>query len=117
MVCEFCSLEFRPRPQVKHPRACTAVGCQKQRQRSNENDWRDRQTDGGSGVYQLVRRMARKRAITRIIDKILECLGVGRRIAGYPEFDAPERNFLHRIFAQLGIRLLNKFWGACLEGL
>ena len=112
MVCEFCSLEFGPRPQVKHPRACSAVRCQQQRQRSNENDWRDRQTDTGSGTYQAVQRESRKQAISRIIGEILRCLGVGRRLAGLSEFNAAARVFLDRIFLRLGIRVVNKFWSA-----
>jgi len=112
MVCEFCSLEFCPRPQVKHPRACSAITCQKQRQRSNENNWRDRQTDTGLGTYQAVQREHRKQAISRIIEEILRCLGVGRRLAGLSEFNDSARALLDRIFLRLGIRVVNKFWSA-----
>ena len=110
MLCQFCNLEFNPRPQVKHPRACGSSLCQGERQRTNEKDWRNLQSKTGSGRYDAVQRGLRNSAIKAIVAEILKCLGIGRRITGLPEFRPELSGFFTKIFLGLGIREINKFW-------
>ena len=57
--CEFCGASFCPRPQVKKPRACGRLGCQKKRQKSNELDWRNRNLTQSDPQYHRLRKLAR----------------------------------------------------------
>lgn len=110
MYCEFCSREFSPRPQIKHPRACSAAGCQQKRQRSNETSWLARHRDDYKRSYYEIQKKLRMVVMGEFIKRLLDCLKVGARMTSMPlDFGAIEL-FLAPIIFKLGVRRTNKLW-------
>ncbi len=108
--CEFCHIEFSPRPQVKNPRACKLDQCQAQRQRSNEKAWKERHSNEYDKEYHSIQRDKRLKAIEKVLESILKCFEVGSKLTGknihIDDFKAYFATFIFR----LGIRRINKFW-------
>lgn len=75
-TCEFCHTDFKPRPQVKKPRAC--ANCQGKRQRSNEYDWRLRNPQYSCAEYHILMREKRKRWLKEAAVRLMKCIEVGR---------------------------------------
>ena len=107
-TCEFCSTDYRPRPQVKKPRACER--CQMQRQRSNEKDWRIRNPRYSSALYHRVQRCVRTRRLNAIAQLLLKCVQVGKDMMGMAVAMEVLTPALGEFLQQLGIRRANKFW-------
>ena len=105
-TCEFCHSEFRPRPQVKNPRACP--GCQKTRQRSNENDWRKRNPKYSDPVYHKLQRELRKKRLIAVAKSLSECIRVGKVMLGLSLGMGELGLVLTEFLQQLGIRRVNK---------
>lgn len=61
--CEFCGDKFQARPQVKNPRACSKIICQKKRQKSNELEWKQRNPSEFDSLYHRVCKDARVKQI------------------------------------------------------
>jgi len=108
--CEFCHTEYRPRPQVKNPRACNNHLCQKKRQLANEREWRERHKDLADKEYHRVRREQRRRKLQAISDSILKCLEVGSQFLNRSVDRAALSDIFTAFLFELGIRRANKFW-------
>lgn len=110
-VCEFCSQEFIPRPQVKKPRACK--DCQAKRQRANEIDWRKRNMHLVCKKYHQVRRDQRYKKLSQLAAYISHCMTTGFKMINigqkHPNFNALIKWILP-ILQLTGIRRANKFW-------
>ena len=108
--CEFCHIEFSPRPQVKNPRACKLDQCQTQRQRSNEKAWKLKHSSEYDKEYHEIQRDKRLKAIEKVLESIMKCFDVGSKLIGkniqINDFKAHITTFLF----SLGIRRINKFW-------
>lgn len=109
--CEFCSILFHPRPQVKKPRACP--NCQKQRQRLNEKEWHTRNSHLSSMEYHRIYRQQRLERIAILVEALVQSMNVGFQFFDF-NFDkklAPNLNqFLIQFLNHLGLRQINKFW-------
>ena len=107
-ICEFCHTSFRPRAQVKHPRACSK--CQKARQRANEDAWHERNPKYSDKLYHLVQKKQRMKRLGELVQIIVECLRVGKDFLRH-NFDLEKTRVLFSQFlADVGIREINKFW-------
>jgi hypothetical protein len=109
-LCEFCHIEFQPRPQVKNPRACSKVSCQQRRQRMNEKSWREQHTHLSGKDYHRIRRGQRSRKLQAVADSILKCVEVGARFLNQPLDRDLFLKFFNSFISELGIRRANKFW-------
>ena len=110
MVCEFCSSIFRPRPQVKRPRACGKINCQGARQKANEKAWREQNLGPYDGAYHAAKRALRAAKLKAILAAIMDALKVGSRMRGVQlQFEQIEE-FLSQTFSELGSRRANKLW-------
>jgi len=106
--CEFCLIIFHPRPQVKNPRACPDLLCQKKRQRTNEREWRAAHAKDPDPGYHRIRRRQRISLLQKISRSILECIEVGGRFLNR-RYDAAELGqILDELTLRLGIRRANK---------
>ncbi len=109
--CEFCQIEFQPRPQVKNARACASPTCQQRRQRANEKTWRQKNTHLSSKEYHRVRRQQRLQKIRDIAQSIFKCLEVGARFLNQASAgEAKLYQFFVDFISSLGLRQINKFW-------
>jgi len=108
--CEFCQTEYRPRAQVKNPKACLNADCQRARQRANEKAWREQHTHLSSKEYHRVRRKQRAHKLQAVVASILKCLEVGARFLNQPVEHGAFLEFLEAFVLELGIRRANKFW-------
>ena len=108
-TCEFCQVEFKARPQVKNPRACHKLKCQRRRQRLNEKTWREKSGLTSDPKYHQIRRLQRRRLIEEIVREIVKCLEIGGRFFGR-RFDAHGFSaILSKFIFELGLRRANKF--------
>jgi len=107
-ICEFCHTQFQSRPQVKRPRACQ--GCQKQRQRSNEKDWRSRNPQYSCAEYHDLMREKRNERLAAAAAELSKCITVGRDFLGIKFKVDALGPILAEFFHGLGVRRLNKFW-------
>ncbi len=109
-ICEFCNTEYRPRPQVKNPRACNNDRCQKLRQAANEREWRKIHDHLDSKEYHQIRRKQRLEKINKLNAAIIKSFSVGVDFLGLPiNIDVFSAIFRH-LFSGLGLRKMNKFW-------
>jgi hypothetical protein len=108
--CEFCQCNFEHRPQVKNPRACGKLACQRLRQRTNEREWRDRQPLSPGANYHEIRRGQRTRKIKRIAATLTKCFETGRRFLGLDVSIEVFAKILEVALLDLGLRKINKFW-------
>jgi hypothetical protein len=106
--CEFCYTEFKPRPQVKSPRACSA--CQRARQRDNEYNWRKRNPKYSSAQYHELRRNQRNERLKAIALDLSQCIRIGKELTGVKVEMAVLGAALTQFLVGLGIRRINKFW-------
>ena len=106
-TCEFCHTDFKPRPQVKKPRAC--ANCQGKRQRSNEYDWRLRNPQYSSGEYHELMREKRKRWLKEAAERLLKCVEVGRNFLGVSFSIDGMEIVLTEFLTSLGTRRLNVY--------
>jgi len=110
-TCEFCSTEFKPRPQVKRPRACQ--NCQKLRQSANEKAWRSQHLGLYDGKYHSIKRNDRRKLILDKIKDLIRCLSVGGTLLGLSFSEEVRALFVDtffKFFWSLGIKHANKFW-------
>ncbi len=110
MCCEFCLSKFCPRPQVKNPRGCEKPGCQYQRQRANEREWRSKQSDYPGKKYYEVNRSQRRKRIQSFLYLLLKCFETGRKLLGVQIQTGDFSEFLEKALFDLGVRRINKFW-------
>lgn len=108
--CEFCLTEFHPRPQVKKPRACSRVECQKLRQIQNEKEWRERNPEYPGEKYYEIKRSQRKRRIQSIAKSLIKCIEVGGKLFGIEIIMEDFSRILEELLFGLGVRRINKFW-------
>ena len=108
--CEFCHNDFHSRPQVKRPRACPS--CQKERQRSNEKDWRILNPQYFSALYHKLMREERMRKLKVAAKLLSKCIGVGKEMLGMTLAVDDLGAIFWKLLVELGIRRVNKFWGA-----
>lgn len=109
LKCEFCSLSFQPRPQVKKPRACNSKCCQKKRQSSNEKEWRKKNNLMSDPQYHRLRRKLRNEIILKITEQLFACFLVGSRYFKLNINEEILRSHLFKFILLLGIRRANKF--------
>ncbi len=107
--CEFCHSQFKPRPQVKSPRACGKQECQRERQRENEKAWHSRNPGIYDGKYHSVKRRERLQELRKIAGRLKECLAVGATMLGVTVDEGQILLILERFLLGLGIRTANKF--------
>ena len=107
--CEFCHCEFEHRPQVKSPRACLSLECQRSRQRANEREWRERHPGYADAKYHKIRRQQRAGKIKSTAAALMKCVRVGRELLGIDLAVDVFRDFLERFLFELGVRQINKF--------
>jgi hypothetical protein len=105
-TCEFCSIQFEARPQVKIPRACK--DCQVLRQRANERDWHERNLHLHSHTYHKSKREVRLTKLRKLASVFTECLRVGQDFFGIKFLNDFEL-FFAQAFIRLGVRQINKF--------
>lgn len=109
-TCNYCQKQFKPRPQVKHPKACNDLNCQRLRQRDNEQDWHQRHREKYDNRYHDRMSKVRREKMLRYFSDLLEFFRVGS------EFLNVKVNFdeflpvLKDLCFVLGIRRLNKLW-------
>ncbi len=106
--CNYCHKPFVPRPQVKFPKACNQLNCQKKRQRDNERSWHARRAEKYDHKYHNNRRKYREKLIESYLRKLLEALRVGLLFWGYDFSQERWMDFLRRPFQRLGLRRINK---------
>src|SRR4051812_33789276 len=106
-MCEFCHTEYKSRPQVKRPRACTS--CQRQRQRTNEKDWRNRNPRYSDPAYHKVCREQRFKKLNEVVTILSSCLKVGKTFLGLDIAMDLVSGALGEFLFALGIRRVNKF--------
>jgi len=109
-TCEFCGKSFCPRAQVKNPRACSRKGCQRERQRRNELEWRRKNSDRyGPEYFKKWRKSAHKRKM-KIKVVLVKSLEIGCRFMEDGRFSLADLNALVTDFLNtLGVRDINKF--------
>ena len=110
MVCEFCSAVFRPRPQVKSPRACDKVNCQAARQKANEKAWREQNHRLYDRVYHAAKRSLRLSKLKELLTAFMDALKVGSRLKGLDLRFEQIEECLSQTFLELGSRRTNKLW-------
>lgn len=110
--CEFCLSEFHPRPQVKNPRACQRLECQKLRQIQNEKEWRSRNPDYPGEKYYEINRSQRRRHIRCVVQSMLRCFEVGGKLFGLQIIMEEFSQVLEGFLLGLGVRRINKFWSS-----
>ena len=110
MVCEFCSLDFNPRPQVKTPRACSHSRCQDARQKANEKAWREQNNGPYDGAYHTAKRSLRAAKLKGMLTAFMDALKVGSRMRGLDIQVEKFETFLRQAFLELGSRRANKLW-------
>ena len=110
LICSYCHSPFRPRPQVKNPRACSRKACQRARQRDNEEAWRLRHKGRFDSQYHRDQRRRRMKHIQTVITAILECLRIGAAISQATSKIVGMGELVRRFILGLGVRRLNKFW-------
>lgn len=108
--CNYCHKPFVPRPQVKFPKACKQLNCQKKRQRDNERAWHARCGGKFDRKYHNNRRKYRKKLIETYLRKLLEALKAGLLFLGYSFSEGQWVGFLQEPFRRLGLRRINKLW-------
>ncbi len=106
--CEFCNAMFKPRPQVKRPRACG--NCQSKRQQQNEKLWQERNLQRYDPLYHRTRRQQRLALLRLKTKKLIECLRVGGHFFGLSFLNGVLDAAIEGVLIQLGIRRVNKFW-------
>lgn len=107
--CEFCGGGFQSRPQVKNPRACLNSVCQQKRQRSNELEWRERNSTRFDPQYHRIRKQSRMKLLRDVSKAISHCLITGARFAGKALAVDLFEAVLFQFLVRLGIRRINKF--------
>lgn len=107
-ICEFCHTSFKPRAQVKHPRACPR--CQGKRQRANEKAWYERNPKYLDKLYHSVKKKQRMKRIWGIVEILCECVKVGKDFLRHRLDLENIRTFFSQFLAHIGIRKINKFW-------
>ena len=85
--CEFCRTSYHPRPQVKSPRACPKAACQSQRQRRNEQEWREKNSDRYTAEYFRRWRKQVHRRQRQLLLKLMNCLEIGRQFLALDELN------------------------------
>jgi hypothetical protein len=110
LICSYCHSPFRPRPQVKNPRACARKACQRSRQRDNEEAWRLRNMGRFDSQYHRDQRRQRMKHIQTAITAFLECLRIGAAISQATSKIVEMGELVRRFILELGVRRLNKFW-------
>jgi hypothetical protein len=108
--CEFCLADFNPRPQVKNPRACNKLVCQKLRQRRNEEEWRDKNPDYPGHEYYKINKSQRLERLQTVIRSLIKCIEVGRKLYGIEILMEEFSHILEKSILELGLREINKFW-------
>ena len=108
--CEFCLAEFHPRPQVKNPRACENINCQKVRQRQNEKEWRSKNSEYPGEKYYEIKRVQRIRRIKSVLESLIKCFEVGGKLFGFKIIMEEFSRILEGLLFKLGVRQINKFW-------
>lgn len=108
--CEFCGTIFSPRPQTKKPRACKNESCQKQRQYSNEKNWREKNKHLSDSKYHQIRRQQRQQKLNTLIKALLYCFEIGKDFLALPILTSTFYQYFKNMILQLGIRSINKFW-------
>lgn len=108
--CEFCGEGFHSRPQVKNPRACLNRICQQKRQRSNELDWRQRNSTRFDPQYHRICKESRMKQLRDVSKAISHCLITGARFVGKVLSIDLFEAVLFQFLVSLGIRRINKFW-------
>lgn len=106
--CEFCQMTYKPRLQVKNPRACMAKICQNRRQRANERAWRTRKGVMSDPVYHQIRRQQRRKMIEIIVEQFFECISAGHRLLNRRFHETEMKAALQIFFSRLGVRRVNK---------
>lgn len=108
--CEFCHDMFKPRPQVKHPRACK--NCQGKRQQANEQAWHLRNRGLYDGEYHGLQKQVRRKQLQKFSAALSRCLDVGKNFLGIDFNLNGMADFFFQFLSQLGIRRANKLWHA-----
>ena len=108
--CEFCGASFCPRPQVKKPRACARLDCQKKRQRSNELDWRDRNSTRSDPHYHRIRKQARLKQLKSASVIFCRCFSTGATLLGEALSVDDFEEIFFQLLMRLGLRRVNKLW-------
>ena len=110
-TCEFCHIQFIPRPQVKTPRACK--NCQHKRQRLNEREWKEANRHLSDKQYHQTRRHQRVKKLSKLAIYLSQCLCTGMEMINMGQ----GRPNLHQLISwilpllqSMGIRRANKFW-------
>ena len=106
--CEFCNAMFRPRPQVKSPKACGF--CQAKRQRQNEKLWREKNLQRYDPLYHRTRKLQRLERLRLKAKEFIECLRVGSQFLGLSFLIGILDSMIEKFLVTLGIRRVNKFW-------
>ena len=110
--CDYCNTIYQPRPQVKNPKACPKVKCQKLRQRSNEKSWKLNNKAFYGKDYYEAQKEKRSKVISEKVNETISCLSVGSKFLNK---DFNEENFqelLFHFYTRLGVRSINKLWSS-----
>lgn len=111
VTCNFCGIEYSPRPQVKKPKACKKKGCQTLRQRCNEREWRVKNHFRFDGKYYRDWRKSANKRRNEFKSTLIEALSLGLNFREICEFDIDQISALFSDFVQtLGLRPINKSW-------
>ena len=108
--CEFCSVTFHPRPQVKKPRACGRPDCQRKRQRSNELAWRERNGTLSDPKYHRAQKQVRLKRLQQLAEVFSRCFKTGALFLNETLSSVPIQGLLLEFLLALGVRRINKVW-------
>jgi len=108
--CEFCGVSFKPRSQVKKPRACAQPVCQKKRQRSNELACRQKDGPQRDSDYHRVCKAVRLQKLKEISKRVTACIHTGAIYLKEKVLDEFLQDFFLQFLIGVGIRKVNKFW-------
>lgn len=110
-TCKFCGTLFSSRPQVKNPKACNNLPCQKARQARNESDWHKRNSNLylENAKYHQERRIERHQIISQLINSFLEAIFSGFILKGIFVDKKLFEHFFSDFMCSVGLREINKF--------
>jgi len=109
--CKFCYKLFKPRPQVKHPVACSLASCQRKRQRENEQDWHRRNSGKYDSKYHSNRRKFRQKIMLEVLHQLVQSILVGAKMLNLRFQESIFLGLFANFFLELGTTRINKFWG------
>jgi hypothetical protein len=109
-TCKYCNNDFRPRPQVKNPKACLSAICQKKRQRDNEKAWKIRHLKEYDRHYYSDQKQKRILLLKNKSAEFFNALTAGFRFLKIEISEVPLKHYWDLFFMGLGIRVVNKLW-------